>query len=167
LFKANRAAIIIAVFLLFSLEGCYTKLKSTRPRLVPDEKSEKISREWDFSYGWYRPGMEIYSSYYGFYYGQWWDNCPWCDQYTYTDPEGSGEYVSETGDGKIKHRDVHVYPHHPYQFVIPSDNSSNQKIDIPPPANYSEPKNYNNDPPKGESKIKNRSSGKIKQRSRR
>ncbi|MCP4582715.1 MAG: hypothetical protein GY839_13980 [candidate division Zixibacteria bacterium] len=165
--KANRAAILIAVFLLFSLQGCYTKLKSAKPRLVPDETSGQDYRDWDFGYGWYRPGIEVYSSYFGFYYGQWWDNCSWCDENNYAYYDNTGASETETEEGKIKSRDDNVYPHHQYQHVIPSDNSSRQKIDIPPPANNSEPKSYSNNQSKSKSNTSNRSSGKIKRRSRR
>jgi hypothetical protein len=137
--------------------------------LAPEGISGQVNRDWDFGYGWYRPGVEVYASFYSYRYGQWWDDCPWCDQFEYSELENSGAFgqLSETVDGKISQRNDHVYPYHPYQHVIPSDNSTNHKIDTSPPARNTEQKSLINNQKDSKPESGNRSSGKIKRRSRR
>lgn len=164
--KAIPAAIIIAVFLLTSLNGCYTKLKYVRPRLAPEAPVGGNSRTWEFSLGWHRPGVEIYDSYYGYYYGRWWEDCSWCGQYYVADNDDNPSTDNDnlTEYGKISRRDDDSYPHHPYQYVIPSDNSPQQTADPIPPAKYDQSKNNNKTQSKS---TKGSNSGKIKKRGRR
>ena len=80
MFKFNRAAILIAVFLSLAMNGCYTKIKSPAVRLVPDEREEIVQDEyWDFGWGWYDYRWSAYNDYYGYYGVAWWDECRWCD----------------------------------------------------------------------------------------
>ena len=82
MFFRAKTAILIAVFLLLFMGGCYTKLKHPTPVIIPEE-AEVIEGEdqgWDFSYGWYWSDSYSHSIHYGYYYTPWWDDCPWCLQ---------------------------------------------------------------------------------------
>ena len=164
--KAIPAAIIIAVFLLFGLNGCYTKLKFAGPVPALEAPTGGIAPVWEFSYGWYRPGVEIYDSYHGYYYGRWWDECSWCGQYYSSNNDDNStmddESISESG--KITRRGNDSYPHHPYQYVIPSDNGSQPSADPIPPAKFDQSKNNNKTQ---SNSAKSGNSGKIKKRGRR
>jgi hypothetical protein len=96
----RAAAILIAVFLLLNISGCYTKLKSPEPRLVPDDPViEGDAPEWDFGWGWYSPNWRTTNVYYDYYHISWWDECRWCD-----DESGPDIDLFEPTD-KITHRD--------------------------------------------------------------
>jgi hypothetical protein len=104
MFLRAKTAILIAVFLLFFLEGCYTKLKHPVPVINPDEPGVVESNEqlWDFSYGWYWSGWQRYSTHYGYYCRPWWYDCPWC---FHNDLNGDENEVSYESLEKITRRD--------------------------------------------------------------
>jgi len=146
--KARQAAILIAVFLLIGLNGCYTKFKQAEVKLVPDANKTVIYDDWDFGRGWYRDGIEVYDTYYDYYYAQWWDQCVWC-----TNNVQVRVIETEPGD-KIDRRDYDIMPgirhdenipQHPYEYSAPSVQGQQPKVDDPPPPNNDQPKVENKD----------------------
>ncbi len=103
--KFSKAAVIIAVFLLTATSGCYTKLKSTEVKIVPDspdqiyEEQEYDGPDWNFGYGWYNPGWGYDNSYYYYYHVNWWDECRWCGS-----DDGNPDIELFENTKKIPHR---------------------------------------------------------------
>ena len=163
--KARQAAILIAVFLMIGLNGCYTKFEQAKVKLVPDDNKTVIYEDWDFSRGWYRDGIEVYNTYYDYYYAQWWDECVWC-----TDNAPEQVFESEPG-GKIDRRDYNNMPQHPYEYSGSTMQGQQPKLDNPPPSNTDQPKVGNNDDQtknnQDNSNEKESNDAKIKRRDRR
>jgi len=172
--KARQAAILIAVFLLISLNGCYTKFKQAEVKLVPDTDKTVIYDDWEFGRGWYRDGIEVYATYYDYYYAQWWDECVWCansvpSRVIETEPSGKIDRRDYENMPIIRHADN--IPQHPYEYSGPTTQGQHQKLDNPPPPNTDQPKVDNNDNQSrsnpDNSNDKGSSGTKIKRRGRR
>jgi type IV secretory pathway VirB10-like protein len=162
MFKARQAAILIAVFLLIGLNGCYTKFRQAKVKLVPDDNNTVIYDDWDFSRGWYRDGIEVYSTYYDYYYAQWWDQSPRRSK------NAEAQVIETEPAGKIERRDYGDWPfldqfdqsdsipQHPYEYSGPGLQDQPPKVDNPPPANADQPK-VDNPPPANsdQPKVKN------------
>jgi len=171
--RARQAAILIAAFLLISLDGCYTKFRLAETKLVPDDNKTVVYDDWEFSRGWYRDGIEVYAAYYDYYYGQWWDQCVWCGD------NNTVRVIATEPAGKIDRRDYHDMPplhhddnipQHPYEYSDPIGQAQQPKFDDPPPAGADQPKiENNNDQSKssqGNSDEKETDGTKIKRRGR-
>ena len=96
--KIIKAAIIVAVFLMFAQNGCYTRLKSIKPNLEPEPPA--ANSEWDFGNGWYWNEHRYDNSYYGYHHLQWWDDVTWL-----TDTRGKVDWSLDTDLPKVSRRD--------------------------------------------------------------
>ena len=121
----GKTALIIAVFLMFGLNGCYTKFAHRGLMDMPDQPAaaEADSEQWDFGFGWYRPVYQEYGAYHDYYYGQWWDNCPRLQD---ADSTNQGMDYDEQ-NGKIARRDYYNFPagviiEPPMAGVVPDPN---------------------------------------------
>ena len=111
MFKSYKAAILIAVFLMLTTSGCYTKLKSTRVKIVPDAPDEVAqTADWDFGWGWYDPTWAYNNTHYNYYHVNWWDECRWCD-----DDDNNVDIKLFDSGGKIERRSD--------EYIIPAVNS--------------------------------------------
>lgn len=125
MFFRAKTAILIAVFLLFFLGGCYTKLKHPAPVIIPEE-AEVIGVDdqlWDFSYGWYWSDWYRYSMHYGYYCTPWWYDCPWCLQNDLYSQDGE---IAFKPSGKIVRRDDSYTPQEGFHYLPPEDLTSQQ-----------------------------------------
>ena len=95
--KIIKAAIIVAAFLMFAQNGCYTHLKTIRPNLEPEPPAAES--EWDFGNGWYWNEPYYDNSYYGYHHVQWWDDATWL-----TDTRGKVDWSLDTSLPKIDRR---------------------------------------------------------------
>jgi hypothetical protein len=169
----RTAAILIAVFLFISISGCYTRLKSPKPKLIPDEPEISTEAQWDFGWGWYEPDWYVSNSYYDYYYINWWDECRWCEDETPSAPDIGP--VDESG--KIPRRGD--YDYNPNVQVHPPSNNQYVPTDVivspsdppspPPPSQpvvqQKQPDNSSND--NGSSDSQSSSNKKITRRGRR
>jgi len=95
--KIIKAAIIVAAFLMFAQNGCYTHLKSLKPNLEPEPPA--ADTEWDFGNGWYWNEYYFDNSYYGYHHVQWWDDVTWL-----TDTRGKVDWSLDASWPKIERR---------------------------------------------------------------
>jgi hypothetical protein len=167
MFKFSQAAILIAVFLLLVLSGCYTRIKSPAVKIVPDTPNDlTVQESWDFGWGWYDQNWSDYNAYYGYYYVAWWDECRWCDD------DESPDIHLFNNEHKINRRQNDYIPrayhtggsHYIDQPVsvgvqIPSGSHSPRSVD--------RSKSTSNEPNANDSKPSDNNNKKVKKRSRR
>lgn len=163
MFFRAKTAILIAVFLLLLMGGCYTKLKHPTPVLIPEEAEviEADDQHWDFSYGWYWSDWYSHSINYGYYYTPWWDDCAWCSR---DDSYRQDSDISVKPSEKIVRRDDGYTPKEGFHY-LPPEGFAGQQIEAyqqqyPQPSNQS-PSGAN----ESESERKD-NSAKIKRRGR-
>lgn len=128
MFFCARTAILIAVFLLLLMGGCYTKLKHPTPVIIPEETGviEVDDQHWDFSYGWYWSDWYSYSIHYGYYYTPWWDDCPWCLQDDLYSQDGE---ISIKPSEKIVRRDDGYTPQDGFHY-LPLEDPTGQQLGV-------------------------------------
>ena len=138
--KSKKAVILtITVFLMLNFGGCYTKLKHPQPSPGIND-ANGINRDWDFGNGWHTPHLEIYPEFYSYYYIQWWNDCPWCDDNTDVEYE-----KDESIKGKINHRDEADIPSGVFTYTFPVNSFSQESTgSIQPKNQISEPKQSSN-----------------------
>jgi hypothetical protein len=130
-FSKKTVVFIIAVFLLPTIQGCYTKLKHPRPALTPETAdTEQAVEDWDFGDGWYPDHYINYPDIYHYYYVDWWYDCSWCDDYN-DDSYNNVESDNQDAEGKITRRDNIAIPYNNL-VVSPFNQSDNGGIVLPP-----------------------------------
>lgn len=131
--KLSKAAIIIAVFLLTATSGCYTKLKSTEVRIIPEAEDEQyIEADWDFGWGWSDPGWDYNDSYHIYYQVNWWDECRWCEKDEWDPDIGLFENTK-----KIPHRNDAYIPSG--AAIQPSEMTPPPSVQVKPQAPVTDP----------------------------
>lgn len=166
--KLNKAAILIAVFLLLTINGCYTKLKSPNVKIIPENPDEAAEQpRWDFGWGWYDHSWSDYYDYYGYYYVSWWDECRWCG-----DEEEVDIHLFNNLE-KIKRRDNEYVPG-AYQTGYSNYNNQPVSVEVRPPVQPSadpqpiiQSKSASGGSDNNDSNSTNNGNKKIKKRSRR
>ena len=112
----RKTAPLVAVFLLISLDGCYTTLRMANTEIETNRISD--TADWHFGYGWYLGNPEYQDDYRYFYYTPWWDNCRWCGQ---SENDFTLIPSSEPPGGKIGRREPEKYYSGQYQFIPSAD----------------------------------------------